>query len=58
MAGEKVTESSRTGAWGESIPPTPPKKAPAIWRDVMNVGIRSFTCRAIWREPFWGALGV
>ena len=56
--GEDVTESSETRAWGESIPPTPPRKAPAISRDMMNIGILMILARAIWREPFRGVRGV
>ena len=46
--GEEVTETSGTRAWGESIPPTPPRKAPAIWRDVISGGFSRILGRAIW----------
>ena len=34
------------------------RKAPAIWRDVINGGISRILGRAIWREPFRGVRGV
>ena len=54
---EDVTETLVTGARGVSIPPEPPEKAPAIWRDLKFSKSRHLSRRAIWREPFWGVWG-
>ena len=56
--GEDVTETPATGARGVSIPPEPPEKAPAIWRDSNVIENTHSSRRAIWREPFRGVWGV